>query len=638
MIAIATGAVTTLAGSAGESGSADGVGHAARFYAPGDVALSADGTFALVADTGNQTIRKIDVATAAVTTLAGNPAVSGSADGTGAAALFAYPTSIALSADNAFALVTDTDNQTIRKVMLATGIVTTQAGIPGVTGNIDGSANRATFNKPSGVTMSGGDHPFALVTDRSNSTIRRIDLTTGIVTTLAGVTGEDADTDGTNAQIRFNLPTGIALSADGTRALVADTGSQALRAITLDSEEVKVTTFALTTLSGNAGQPGMPVALTMPIAVALSANGERGLVVDSASSTLALIDVERQSAQVLGVADEGPAPTDDRLNAPEGVAISSDGRFAVIANTINQTIRKLSLSSGATTVIAGHQGVSGSADGVGIAATFAYPVGIALSPDNRMALVADRDNHTIRRIDLASGQVTTLAGMAGVPGSHDGIGAAAQFTRPQGVAISGDGTFAVVTDSFNHSIRRIDLITREVTTLAGTPEVPGSHNGVGTAASFNLPFGVTLCAQGGYALITDTGNNTIRKLILATREVSTVAGTAGTTGSTDGSGGAVRFAGPSGITINADCTQALVADSYNHTLRQIDIATGQVTTMVGLPRYFGSADGLGVAVRFDTPTGVAMTANGKLALVADTGNATIRYVGDHYFYMPLMTR
>jgi hypothetical protein len=82
----------------------------------------------------------------------------------------------------------------------------------------------------------------------------------------------------------------------------------------------------------------------------------------------------------------------------------------------------------------------------------------------------------------------------------------------------------------------------------------------------------------------------------------------------------------------------LVADSYNHTLRQIDLATGQVMTLVGAARYFGSADGLGAAVRFATPVGVAMTANGTLALVADTGNASIRYIGDHYLYMPLMTQ
>jgi DNA-binding beta-propeller fold protein YncE len=497
---------------------------------------------------------------------------------------------------------------------------------------MDGSGNRATFNNPSGVALSGGDHPFALVADHSNSTLRKIDLTTGVVTTLAGVTGDDDATDGSNGAIRFNMPTGIALNANGTRALVADTGNQTLREITLDAEEISVKTLALTVSSS------APITLTMPIAVAISANGKRGLAVDIASSTLVLIDVEEQSAQVLGVADRSPAPTDDRLSGPQGVALSSDGRFAVIANTINQTIRRLSLSSGATTVIAGRQGVSGSADGVGSEATFAYPIGIALSADNQMVLVADRDNNTIRRIDLASGQVTTLVGTAGVAGSQDGVGAAALFSMPQGVAVSSDSTYALVADSFNHSIRRIDLSTLQVTTLAGTPEVPGSSNGVAGAASFNLPFAVALCAKDGYVLITDTNNNTVRKLVLNTQDVSTVAGTAGTTGSIDGVGIAARFNGPSGIAMDAGCTQALVADSYNHTMRRIDLATGQVTTLVGVPRYFGSADGVGAAVRFDTPTGVAMTANTKLALVTDTGNASIRYIGDYYQYMPLLER
>jgi DNA-binding beta-propeller fold protein YncE len=144
-----------------------------------------------------------------------------------------------------------------------------------------------------------------------------------------------------------------------------------------------------------------------------------------------------------------------------------------------------------------------------------------------------------------------------------------------------------------------------------------------------------LCNQDRYALITDTANNTIRKLDIASLTVTTIAGTAGVVGSTDGSGGLVRFNGPRGISIDHDCSRALVADSYNHTIRVIDLTTNQVATLTGSAEYFGNADGAGTNARFDTPVDVTLAGNGSLALVADTGNSSLRYIGNHYIYIPI---
>jgi sugar lactone lactonase YvrE len=108
--------VTTMAGSAGVGGSADGVGPAARFSDPSGVALSTDGSTALVADFSNNAIRANTLATGAVMTLAGTPGGVGSSDGAGTGARFAYPAGIALSGDGATALVADPDNQTLRRL------------------------------------------------------------------------------------------------------------------------------------------------------------------------------------------------------------------------------------------------------------------------------------------------------------------------------------------------------------------------------------------------------------------------------------------------------------------------------------------------------------------------------------------
>ena len=131
-VVIATGAVTTLAGSPGESGSTDGAGAAARFYWPEGVASDGAGNL-FVADYFNDTIRKVVIATGAVTTLAGSPRNPSSADGTGADARFSSPSSMASDgAGNLF--VVDEYNHTIRKVVVATGVVTTVVGSPGRVG------------------------------------------------------------------------------------------------------------------------------------------------------------------------------------------------------------------------------------------------------------------------------------------------------------------------------------------------------------------------------------------------------------------------------------------------------------------------------------------------------------------------
>ena len=174
-------------------------------------------------------------------------------------------------------------------------------------------------------------------------------------------------------------------------------------------------------------------------------------------------------------------------------------------------------------------------------------------------------NHTIRKIVIATGEVTTLAGTAGSYGSTDGTGIAALLQYPFGITT--DGTNLYVADTGNYTIRKIVISTGEVTTLAGTARSYGSTNGTGTAARFNNPFGITM--DGTNLYVADTGNHTIRKIVIATGEVTTLAGIAGSYGSTDGTGTAARFNNPFGITI--DGTNLYVADTGNYTIRKIEL-------------------------------------------------------------------
>src|SRR6185369_1449370 len=124
---------------------------------------------------------------------------------------------------------------------------------------------------------------------------------------------------------------------------------------------------------------------------------------------------------------------------------------------------------------------------VSTAALFNRPEGI--TTDGTNIYVADTYNHTIRKVVITTGEVTTLAGMAGISGSDDGAGSSARFKYPGGITT--DGTNLYVADSENHTVRKLEIATGMVTTLAGNSQVIGSVDGAGTEASFNYPVGIT---------------------------------------------------------------------------------------------------------------------------------------------------
>ena len=230
------GVVTTLAGLAGTPGATDGTGSVARFSGPISLAVDAWSNV-YVADTGNHTIRRI-TPSGVVTTVAGSVGTSGFVDGAGTAALFHSPQGVAVDAANntyvyvdgsnvshyAYAAniyVADTVNNTIRKItatpafdasgnMTSTAYATsTLAGSAGISGFNDGTGTSARFNGPSSLAVDvSGNVKLA---DTGNLTIRQI-TSEGVVTTLAGLTGNAGSTDGFSDAARFNVPSGLVVN------------------------------------------------------------------------------------------------------------------------------------------------------------------------------------------------------------------------------------------------------------------------------------------------------------------------------------------------------------------------------------------------------------------------------------------
>jgi predicted permease len=302
-----------------------------------------------------------------------------------------------------------------------------------------------------------------------------------------------------------------------------------------------------------------------------------------------------------------------RFNSPYGV--TTDGANLYVADESNFTIRKIVIATGAVTTLAGTAGVAGSADGIGAAASFTDPC--AITTDGTNLYVGDYGDNTIRKIVIATGAVTTLAGTAGVTGSADGIGAAASFDSPSGVTT--DGTNLYVAERSNNTIRKIVIATRTVTTLAGTAGVSGSADGTGAAASFNGPDEITM--DGINLYLADRANNKIRKIVIATGVVTTFAGS-GVAGSVDGTGVAATFNQPEGIT--TDGTNLYVTEETGNVIRKIVISTGVVSTIAGAATIAGSVDGSDGGARFNRPFGI--TTDGASLYVGDLDNDTIRKI------------
>jgi sugar lactone lactonase YvrE len=218
IVKIATsGAVVTLAGSPGESGSEDGYGNSARFNNPTGLAVDSSGNI-YVADSDNQTVRKI-MPDGSVVTLAGSPGHKGSAvrDDNGKHARFAGPEAVAVDVSGNI-YVADTDAHTIRKIS-STGDVTTLAGSSGKKGSRDELGDAARFNSPSGLAVDRIGNVY--VSDCDNRNIRKISPE-GAVTTLAGSADKKGFKDGTGRAAIFTCPTGITIDSNNNLYVLDD--------------------------------------------------------------------------------------------------------------------------------------------------------------------------------------------------------------------------------------------------------------------------------------------------------------------------------------------------------------------------------------------------------------------------------
>ncbi|MDR3634611.1 MAG: hypothetical protein P4L84_12470 [Isosphaeraceae bacterium] len=323
--------------------------------------------------------------------------------------------------------------------------------------------------------------------------------------------------------------------------------------------------------------------------------------------------------------DGGPA-LQARLDMPFDVVLDPRGNL-YLSDTNNHCIRRVDAATGTMTTVAGRgrKGFSGDG-GKATDAELDEPYGLVLDARGNLYF-ADRLNRRVRKVDASTARISTVAGDGSKTYSGDGEPATrAGLVEPNGVALDRDGRRLFIADVAGHRVRVVDLATGRIDTFAGTGEP--KHAGDGGPSSKASIHGARAVAVGpdGTVFILEREGNRLRAVDPQSDVIKTRAGT-GTKGYSGDGGPALSatFNGPKELDVDL-AGNVFVVDTENNAIRRVDAKTGVVTTVAGDGKRGGQGDGGPAgAARLDRPHGVAVGPDGAL-YIGDTGNHRVRKV------------
>ena len=572
--------IALVAGALGGYGNRNDVGEWARFRPIRDIAADRAGNV-YTTDSDSGTIRRISP-TGVVSVFAGS---STSPNG--------------IDADRTGDLYAAWADHTIVK-LAADGTPTAIAGASGQHGYVDGGSAQARFFAPEDVAVDAAGNVY--VADTYNSVIRKI-ASTGQVSTLAG-SGEWRFQDGVGRSAGFVLPSRLAVDPAGNVYVLER--SNCIRKISAEGvvTSIKVGEECTSTLD-----PRIPASSLSAIAIEKAGN-----ILVGKNQTIVSIAPGGTQETLLDLSGSG-------RDAIAGLALGVDGTiFFATSSHVGRLAADRSVRA-----VAGASEQPGSADGGAAQARFNRPAGTAVDAAGNI-YVADAGSSTLRKI-ARDGTVTTIAGLAGVPGSVDGTGSAARFRSLTSIAVDRGGTIYIA-DQSDHTIRKVSP-QGEVSTLAGLAGAAGFADGPGHLARFFRPYGLAVDMDGfvyvaergcdKWELTLDGGpgcaraGQTIRR-ISPSGYVSTLAGAPFQYGNEDGVGANASFYLPSALAVDA-AGNVFVGDSGNNLIRKI-APTGQVSTVSRTAWNFPASDQFGNRICSGDSSSMALDAAGNILLTA----------------------
>ncbi len=605
--------------------------------------ISQSRVYYLISDTENHRIRRVDTHTGIITTVAGNGSDGYSGDG-GLAINARLRKPKGLYVDEAANIyIADSDNHRIRMVDAATGIITTVAG----SGdheydeeNDEGvQATSASLNKPNGVYVDALGNIY--IADTENCMIRKVDASTNTITRVAGATdGHDrlcgySGDGGLATSAMLDKPAGVWVDVSGN-IYIADTENHRIRMV--DAETGVIATIAGKDSHGYSGDNGQATQaeLNKPNGVFVDVSGKL-YIADTENDVIRMVYDDAGTMKITTVAGNGSGgysgdggqATLASLKKPRGVWVDENGNV-LLADTDNHRVRRVSVTTGNITTVAGNgTGAYSGDDGAATDASLKKPHGVCVyrSPAPSYLHIADPSNYQIRKVDLTTGILTKVAGSfwSGYNGDHIPA-TTARLNYPFGVHVDARGN-VFIADTYNHRIRRVDYTTGIITTVAGSGFKGFSgDDGPATSAKFRYPFSVYVDPAGNIYIV-DTLNYRIRKVDAATQIITTVVG--------DGS---AKFRGDGGPATSASIKKSYdlaldsegnlyIADTHSHAIRKVDATTGIINTVAGQGDRAGfwGDGGLATDALLNQPCSVHVDSLGNI-YIADTKNHVIRMV------------
>lgn len=618
-----TGNITTVAGNgtSGFSGD-DGLAVDAQISVPGGIAVNASGTLLYIADKNNHCIRKVDLVSGIITTFAGTNTAGYSGDGLLAtSSKLDNPIAVALDATGNL-YIADRNNHRVRLVNASTNVLIDIAGtgVAGFSGD-GGLASVAQIDFPVGVAVDQQSNLY--IADANNSRIRKVNLSSGNISTVAGNGSIGFSGDGGLAtDAALHRARQVAVDAQGN-LYITDLDNQRIRKV--DAVTKIITTIAGTGVAGFSGDGNLATLaqLHMPRGVQVDASGNI-FIADRDNHRIRKIDIT--TSNISTIAGTGTAgfsvnlATSAQLNQPGGVAVDNDGNI-YIADSHNHRIRKILASTGEIVTIAGDGTANFGGDGgLATAAQLNTPGDVAVDASGNL-YIADKENHRIRKVDAATQMISTVAGTGIASFSGDGLATSVDLNSPVGVAVDGNND-VYIADRNNHRIRKLEVATEMLSTIAGTGISGGSGDGgLATAARINLATGIAVNSAGDI-FIADRNSHRVRKVDAVTKIITTVAGT-GTFGfSGDGNTATLADLGRvRQVAVDAS-GNIFIADLDNQRIRKV--IAGNIVTVAGTGVAGFSGDGgLATLAMLNNPRDIAVDAQGNL-LIADRENHRIR--------------
>ena len=535
------------------------------------------------------------------------------------------PNDVALDS-NGNIYIADLSNHRIRKITVSTGGISTVAGTGSSGFSGDGSAaTSATLNNPRGVAVDSAGNIY--IADSSNNRIRKVLASSGIISTVAG--GGTAGDGGQATAARLNGPYGLDLDSNGN-IYIADRGNHRIRKVTVGTGVI--TTVAGT---GTAGRTGDGAAATSarinnPDDVALDSDGNI-YIADTSNNQIRKVTVTATTANISRIAGrqngaaasggDGGLAISAGLSNPRGIDVDSSGNI-YIADTGNGRLRKI--TSGNISTVAGG-GSSLGDGGLATAAQLNVPRGVAVDSSGNI-YITDTNGHRVRKVMVSSGNIDTIAG-TGTSGSGEGNGdggaaSSALLNNPNGIAIDSSGNLYIA-DYAAHRVRKVDAASGNIETIAGTGASGNTGDGsAATSATLNQPSDVAVDSAGNL-YIADTGNRRVRMVNTSSNIVAFAGtGTAGSSG--DGATAtAATLQTPAGVA--AASSNVYISDIVDHRVRRV--SSGNIASFAGTSGSSGfSGDGAAAtSAQLDTPYGMAVDSSGNV-YIADAFNHRIRKV------------